>query len=157
MFCLLKGWCKMTRHEVSIPALLVCALSSIALIGCASTSGPAPTAPEADLTSEDIRRTPDVPIEKALMAKVPGVWITRTPDGGIAIRLRQSSTISGQPGPLYIVDGFAYEPGPGGSLSSINPYEIESITVLKDPSDTAMYGVRGANGVIVIKMKKAGG
>lgn len=147
----------MTAPPVSTHALLGCGLCWTALIGCASTPGSEPAGPEADLTSEDIRRTPDVPIEQALMARVPGVWITRTADGGIAVRLRRSATMSGQSDPLYIVDGFAYDPGPGGSLSSINPYEIESIRVLKNAADTAMYGVRGANGVIVITTKRAGG
>lgn len=148
----------MTTPHVSIHALLVCGVWSTGLIGCASTGDSAQTMqPEPDLTSEDIRRTPDVPIERALMAKVPGVWITRTADGGIALRIRRSSTFSGGADPLYIVDGIAFDPGPGGSLSAINPYEIASIRVLKDPADTAMYGVRGANGVIVIRTKGAGG
>jgi TonB-dependent SusC/RagA subfamily outer membrane receptor len=55
---------------------------------------------------------------------------------------------------LYVLDGVAIEPGPGGSLSGISPYDIESIRVLKDPTDLTMYGSRGANGVIVIKTKK---
>lgn len=147
----------MTTPHVSIHALLACGFVSVAMLGCASTPGSEPVQPESDLTAEDIQRTPDVPIEKALMAKVPGVWITRTADGGIAVRIRRSSTLSGQSAPLYVVDGMAYDPGPGGSLSSINPYEIASIRVLKDPADTAMYGVRGANGVIVITTKGAGG
>lgn len=147
----------MTTPHVSIHALLVGGVCAAALIGCASTAGSEPAQPKADLTSEDIGRTPDIPIEKALMAKVPGVWITRTADGGIAVRIRRSSTFNGRTDPLYIVDGIAFEPGPGGSLTAINPYEIASIRVLKDPADTAMYGVRGANGVIVITTKRAGG
>jgi TonB-dependent SusC/RagA subfamily outer membrane receptor len=47
-------------------------------------------------------------------------------------------------------------PGPGGALNGINPYDIESIRVLKNPADIAIYGMRGANGVIVITMKKPG-
>lgn len=147
----------MTTPHVSVHALLVRGVCSAALVGCASTGDPdQPMQPQADLTAEDISRTPDVPIEKALMAKVPGVWITRTADGGIAVRIRRSNTFSGQAGPLYIVDGIAFDPGPGGSLSAINPYEIASIKVLKNPADTAMYGVRGANGVIVIRTKGSG-
>lgn len=146
----------MITPRSSIHAVLFCALLPVTLAGCASKAHPDSVERGYDLTAEDIRRTPDVPIEKALMAQVPGVWITRTGDGGIAVRIRRASTISGSAEPLYIVDGMAFDPGPGGSLSSINPYEISSIRVLKDPAETAMYGVRGANGVIVIRTKGAG-
>ena len=112
--------------------------------------------PAKTVTSEDIRRsTGTEPIEQALMAKVPGVWITRTPDGGIAVRIRGASSISGDNAPLYVVDGIAIQAGANGGLAGVNPYDIESITVLKDAASTAMYGARGANGVIVIKTKRS--
>jgi TonB-dependent SusC/RagA subfamily outer membrane receptor len=57
--------------------------------------------------------------------------------------------------PLYIVDGVPFTPTNGSGLSGINPYDVASIKALRDPADIAMYGVRGANGVIVIKLKKA--
>ena len=59
-------------------------------------------------------------------------------------------------GSLYVVDGVTIQPGPNGALTGINPYDIESIKVLKDPADTSMYGMRGANGVIVVTTKKPG-
>jgi TonB-dependent SusC/RagA subfamily outer membrane receptor len=83
------------------------------------------------------------------------VTVTPTADGGIAVRIRGGSSIYGNNDPLYIVDGTPFEPGPNGALSGIPVSEIESIKVLKDATDTAMYGVRGANGVIVIKTKQA--
>ena len=55
--------------------------------------------------------------------------------------------------PLYVVDGLAIHPGPQGITSGVERHDIESINVLKDPADTALYGLRGANGVIVIKTK----
>ncbi len=54
-----------------------------------------------------------------------------------------------------MVDGFPIKPGPNGTLSWLNPHDIASIEVLKDAASTAMYGVRGSNGVIVIKTKRA--
>jgi TonB-dependent SusC/RagA subfamily outer membrane receptor len=87
------------------------------------------------------------------MSKVSGIVVTRAPDGGIAIRIRGGSSISSSNEPLYIINGIAFQPGPEGSLTGINPYDIASIEVLKDAAATAMYGVRGANGVIVIKLK----
>jgi len=55
---------------------------------------------------------------------------------------------------LFVIDDVPMEAGPGGALRGINPYDIESIKVLKDPAETGIYGMRGANGVILIKMKK---
>lgn len=55
--------------------------------------------------------------------------------------------------PLYVVDGMPVDPDSGGMLSSVNPYDVESITVLKDAAATAIYGSRGANGVIIVKTK----
>jgi TonB-dependent SusC/RagA subfamily outer membrane receptor len=106
------------------------------------------------VTSEDLARSPGEPIENILMSKVSGIVVTRGPDGGIAIRIRGGSSISGSNEPLYIINGIAFQPGPEGSLTGINPYDIASIEVLKDAAATAMYGVRGANGVIVIKLKQ---
>lgn len=87
------------------------------------------------------------------MDRFPGVVVSRTNDGGIAVRIRGTTSLIGGNEPLYVVDGIPVQPGPNGSLNGVNPYDIESIEVLKDPASTAMYGVRGANGVIVIKMK----
>ena len=89
------------------------------------------------------------------MARFPGVWVTSNPDGTIGIRIRGASTVQGNQGPLYVIDGIPVEAGPNGSLSGINPRDISSIQILKDAVDTAMYGTRGANGVILIKLKSA--
>ena len=88
------------------------------------------------------------------MSRFPGVVVTRTPDGGLAVRIRGTTSIHGSNEPLYVIDGVPIRPGPGGALAGINPYDIESIEVLKDPASTTMYGVRGANGVIVITTKR---
>ncbi len=106
------------------------------------------------LTAEDVQRTPNVSIEQILQSKVAGIVVSRTDDGGIAIRIRGTSSFTGSNAPLYVIDGIPITPGPNGSLTGINPYDIASIKVLKDPADITMYGVRGANGVILIKTKK---
>lgn len=90
------------------------------------------------------------------MSRFPGVWITRSADGGIAVRIRGATSVHGSNAPLYVLDGIAMQPGPNGSLSGVNPYDIESIEVLKDAASTSMYGSRGANGVIVIRTKRSG-
>ncbi len=135
-------------------------------IGCASGNvrppnsdmpEPSPTRPLVGtvVTSDDMDRVPDESIEKALQARVAGVTIVRTPDGGIAVRIRGATTINGETQPLYVIDGMPIQPGPSGSLVGINPRDIASIEVLKDVASLAFYGVRAANGVILIKTKHA--
>jgi TonB-dependent SusC/RagA subfamily outer membrane receptor len=138
--------------------LLPLGLTIALLGGCKSAqraeSDPPPT-PSADVTAEDIQRAPGQSVEEILKGRVAGVTVTRSSDGGIAVRIRGATSLYGSNEPLYVLDGIPIQPGPGGSLTGIDPYDIESIEVLKDPADTALYGMRGANGVIVIKTKRA--
>jgi len=107
-------------------------------------------------TADDVRQSPNVPIEQQLMARSPGVVIARTSEGNLTIRIRGgSSSVQGNNAPLYIVDGVPFSPSTDGGLSGLNPHDIQSIRVLKDATDITMYGSRGANGVIVIKTKQS--
>jgi len=132
--------------------------------GCSHRNKPAdaapasaPTAsPNSTVTAEDIAKAPGQSIEQVLMGRFPGVEVTRTPDGGFAVRIRGGSSIRSGNTPLYILDGIAIDPGPNGYLTGVNPNDIESIEVLKEPAETALYGARGSNGVIVIKTKRPG-
>jgi len=142
------------KTSLSRAALSVFVLSGLAT-GCASSNRHGALLDNSTVTADDIdRKAGSQPIEQLLEAKVPGVLITRTADGGIAVQIRGSSTFYGATAPLYVVDDVPFEAGPGGSLKGINPYDIASIKVLKNPEDTGMYGMRGSNGVIVITMKK---
>lgn len=105
--------------------------------------------------SETMDRAPRESIEKMLEGRVAGVVVRRTSDGGIAVRIRGATSIYGNSEPLYVLDGMPIQPGPNGALTGLNPYDIESIRVLKEPAETAMYGSRGANGVILVKTKRA--
>jgi TonB-dependent SusC/RagA subfamily outer membrane receptor len=129
---------------------------------CASTNtdpgetmNPTPLDPPSgrSITAEDIQRSPSVSLEDLLTAKVPGVWVSRTSDGGIAVRIRGATTIYGDTSPLYVLNGQAILPGANGAIPGIAASEIASIEVLKDAASTAMYGMRGSNGVILIKTK----
>ena len=141
----------------SARTLLSLAVATALMAACASGNARREAATDKNtVTATDIENAPNQPIEKVLQAKVPGVWITRTPDGGIAVQLRGQSSIYGEQQPLYVIDGVPIAPGPNGALTGVNPHDIESIQVLKDPAETAMYGMRGANGVIVVKTKKPG-
>jgi TonB-dependent starch-binding outer membrane protein SusC len=138
--------------------VLAALLAGCSQSGPPSTEGPTPaqagTAQSA--TARDVQQSPNQPIEQQLMARSPGVVIGRTSGGDLTVRIRGgSSSVSGNNAPLYIVDGVPFSPSTDGGLSGINPNDIASIKVLKDAADITMYGIRGANGVIVIKTKHA--
>src|SRR2546428_9639345 len=139
-------------------ALLPVGLCVGIISGCTHSSGSSRTSPAqtATVTSEDIQRTPGEPIERVLMGRYPGVTVTRTADGGLAVRIRGTTSILGSNAPLYVIDGIPIQPGPNGSLTGISPEDIESIQVLKDPAETAFYGGGGGHGGIVLKLKRPG-
>jgi TonB-dependent SusC/RagA subfamily outer membrane receptor len=119
-----------------------------------STAPPPSPATASTVTASDIDRVGSgQPLERLLEGRVSGVTVEAAAGGGIAVRIRGSSSFYGGSEPLYVVDGVPFNVGPKGALTGINPYDIESIRVLKNPADVALYGVRGANGVILITMK----
>ena len=100
-----------------------------------------------DMEGRDIRR-----IEEMLRGQVSGVRVVNTP-AGLSIRIRGASTMSpngARANPLFIIDGLPLDVNANGVLDGINPRDVQSIRVLKNASDTAMYGARGSNGVILI-------
>jgi TonB-dependent SusC/RagA subfamily outer membrane receptor len=127
--------------------------------GCASsntnTNHTLPAQPM--VTAEDLERSGGEPIEKTLQAKVPGLIVSRTSDGYVSVQIRGPSSFYSSNRPLYVIDESPMEAGAGGVLSGINPYDIETIRVLKDPAELGIYGMRGANGVILITTKRPGG
>ena len=135
------------------------ALSSAALLafsaGCASTKGDSQPAAGTTITSRDLEN-PNEPIERVLQRKVPGLRVRRTDDGSIALQIRGTTSYRGDPTPpLFILNGLPYQPGPGGTLTGIDPHDIETIQVLKG-AEAGIYGVEGANGVILITTKRGG-
>jgi TonB-dependent SusC/RagA subfamily outer membrane receptor len=107
------------------------------------------------ITSEDLQ-DPREPIESVIQKKVPGVVVTRSADGGIALQVRGATTSRGNVAPpLFILNGLPFRPGPDGALTGVNPTDIESIKVLKG-AEAGIYGIDGANGVIVITTKHGG-
>ncbi len=103
-------------------------------------------------TDDMIKRNP-ITLEEGLQGMAPGVQVVRTsgdPGGGVTVRIRGTATINNDADPLYVVDGIMV----GTNANFLNPSDVESIEVLKDASATAIYGSRGANGVIMITTKK---
>lgn len=106
------------------------------------------------VSSKDIASSPSSNIGDALQGKVAGLQIFNTsgePQSTVSIRLRGVSSLNLSNAPLYILDGV---PVSSDVFSSMNPQDIENISILKDASSTAIYGSRAANGVIVVTTKK---
>lgn len=104
------------------------------------------------LKPDDVKQVPSGNVVEAIQGKAPGVDVVRTSgEAGKApnITVRGNRSISAGNGPLYIVDGVQYS-----SIQDINPNDIQSMEVLKDASSTAIYGSRGANGVIIVTTKR---
>jgi len=112
----------------------------------------APPSPST-VTSDEIARQPATSLEQLLVGRVAGVTVTPARGGGVSIRISGPTSFLLSNEPLYVVDGLEVPPGPNGMLAWLNPRDIASIEVLKYGANTALYGVRGANGVIVIKTK----
>ena len=106
--------------------------------------------------TETIESRVSTDVTAALAGTTPGVQIISSSgdpaSGGGTIRIRGIGSMSASNSPLYIVDGMPYD----GSISDINPVDVESMSVLKDAAASAIYGARGANGVVLITTKRAG-
>ncbi len=126
-------------------------LNDVVVIGYGSVKKKDLTGSVSTVNSETLQAVPVANASEALTGKMPGVQITTTegsPDAEVKIRVRGGGSITQSNDPLYIVDGFPVE-----SISDIPSNDIEDITVLKDASSTAIYGSRGANGVILVTTK----
>jgi len=144
----------------------VTSLNEIVVLGYSTTSKARLVNSAVQLDSKSLSQTPYVSAEQALQGKVAGLVITTpsgTPGSGMQIRIRGISSITAGNEPLFVIDGVPVNSGNVqysttsstlNPLASIDTENIESITVLKDASSTALYGARGANGVIVVKTKR---
>ena len=157
-------------------------LSEVVVVGYGTQRKKDLTGSITRITSDEFIQPSVGSFDQMLQGKVPGVQISQTsgaPGGNVNILVRGVSSITGGNQPLYVIDGFPIGSGGGGSdmrgyggasysssgmanntgnrinpLTSINPSDIESIEILKDASATAIYGSRGANGVVIITTKR---
>lgn len=105
------------------------------------------------VNAKDIARQQVSSISRALQGAVPGVQSVASagqPGSNAAIRIRGIGSINASSDPLYVVDGVPFS----GNINSINPADVQSVSVLKDAAASALYGSRGANGVIIITTKQ---
>ena len=136
------------------------ALNEVVVIGYGTTTIKDATGSVASITSKDFNSGNIVTPASLITGRVAGVEVTTdgAPGGGSAIRIRGGSSLSASNDPLIVIDGLPISNNTvGGSrspLASINPADIESFSILKDASATAIYGSRASNGVIIITTKK---
>jgi len=141
------------KSDIGIIALKESALEleELVVIGYGTQKRKDLTGSVASVGAAAIAAVPVASASEAITGKLAGVQVTTTegsPDAEIIIRVRGGGSITGDNAPLYIVDGF-----PVTSIADIPPGDIETIDVLKDASSTAIYGSRGANGVILVTTK----
>lgn len=149
-------------------------LNEVQVIGYGTTTKMLNTGSVAAITAADIEKQPVTNVLSALSGRATGVFIQTTnglPGGGISIQIRGTGSISAGTNPLYVIDGVPFNSTVGqltalnnlstsainGEISpfnSLNPDDIESISILKDADATAIYGSRGSNGVVLITTKK---
>lgn len=113
------------------------------------------------IKAEEMNRGAITSPQELIMGKVPGLSVsqpTGEPGGGSTLRIRGGSSLNASNSPLIVIDGIPVSsdaaPGTPSALSTINPNDVETFTVLKDASATAIYGSRASNGVIIIQTKK---
>ncbi|MFG6685829.1 SusC/RagA family TonB-linked outer membrane protein [Mariniflexile sp. HNIBRBA6329] len=154
----------------------VAKLDEVVVVGYGSQRQKDLTGAVSSMKSEDFNKGPQLSAQQAMQGKMSGVVIAQNsgkPGGSNTVRVRGGTSLTGVNDPLYVIDGVPisttagvssanirgngtdfFDQEPTNPLMTINPNDIESITVLKDASSTAIYGSRGANGVIVITTKK---
>ncbi len=136
-------------------------LTEVVVVGYGAQEKKDITGSVAALTSKDFNKGIVSSPQDMLIGKIAGVQVTTNdgaPGSGSTIRIRGSGSIQANQEPLIVIDGYPVDAnsigGVSNPLSTINPNDIESYTVLKDASATAIYGLRASNGVIIITTKK---
>ncbi|MEH6306655.1 TonB-dependent receptor [Olivibacter sp. CPCC 100613] len=127
-------------------------LDEVVVIGYGTVKKRDLTGAVTSVAREELTKLPTTNVMESVQGKAPGVDIVRqsgSATSGVSITVRGNRSITAGNGPLFIVDGMQYS-----SIQDINPNDIESMEVLKDASSTAIYGSRGANGVIIVTTKR---
>jgi TonB-linked SusC/RagA family outer membrane protein len=159
-----------TLSVIDVKLLLdVVGLEEIVVVGYGSVKKSDLTGSVASIKADDIVSTSVTSLDQGLIGRAAGVVVMQTsgqPGAATSIRIRGVTSLMGTNEPLYVIDGIPIISDPGATdafasggpalnpLASINPSDIESVEILKDASGTAIYGARGANGVILITTKR---
>lgn len=151
----LSGYTVRDDKELSLSVIMksdVASLDQVVVVGYGTARRKDLTGSVGSVNSKDIANLAVTRIDQALSGKIAGVQVQSVsgqPGVASRIRIRGVGSISAGGNPLYVVDGF-----PVDDIQMINPNDIETIDVLKDASATAIYGSRGANGVIIVNTKR---
>ena len=138
-------------------------LAEVVVVGYGQQSAGNVTGAVSKVSAEEFNTGRIISPALLIQSKVPGVQVVdnNEPGGGLSIRIRGTTSVNASSEPLYVIDGTPVGSGAGGGLSigrdplaSLNPDEIESITVLRDASAAAIYGANAANGVVLISTKQ---
>ncbi|MDP5077708.1 MAG: SusC/RagA family TonB-linked outer membrane protein, partial [Nonlabens sp.] len=149
-----------TKQEIAVAGqrtinvTLTASLDAVTLIGYRTTTTKRNTVASSTVTAKQTQDRPNASALQRLQGQVPGLTIqtnTGQPGADVTIQLRGASSINGNTEPLILLDGIPIDED---SFRTINPLDIETQTVLKDAAGTAIYGNRGANGVILITTKR---
>ncbi|WP_282134840.1 SusC/RagA family TonB-linked outer membrane protein [Seonamhaeicola maritimus] len=130
-------------------------LDEVVVIGYGTAKKKDLTGAVSRVTAESFENQPLTRVDEALQGRAAGVTVAKAngaPGAGIKVRVRGVNSVTGNNDPLVVIDGVL-----GGDLSTLNPNDIASLDVLKDASATAIYGVRGSNGVILVSTKRGSG
>lgn len=141
-----------SRIDITLAAD-VTQLGELVIIGYGSQEKRDVTGSVVSVGTKELQAVPVYNVEQSLLGRAAGVTVQQNsgqPGGRMEVRVRGGNSMIGSNDPLYVVDGFAMT----GSIEFLNPDDIESIDILKDASATAIYGSRGANGVVIITTKK---
>lgn len=147
-----------SRSQVDVVMNLGTTLDEIVVVGYGRQKKSDLTGSVATVSAEDITKVPVSRVDQALQGRAAGVQVTQTngsPGAGTVIRVRGGNSITGSNEPLWVIDGIVV--GTNFNLNNINANDIQSIEVLKDASSIAIYGSRGANGVVLVTTKSGGG
>ncbi|MBN1116515.1 MAG: TonB-dependent receptor [Bacteroidales bacterium] len=131
----------------------IASIDQIVVVGYGVQRKEAITGSVASIKGDELREIPSTNFTQAIQGRMPGVQISQTstkPGESMQIRIRGTRSLTASNDPLIVLDGIPF----AGNISDINPNDINSIDILKDASATAIYGSRGANGVILITTKK---
>lgn len=143
-----------TREALGLAAAtagwLACAYPAVSAAPSGAPSDGMTASAVSTVSGEDLHGIPAARVEELLEGRSAGVQVVRLPGGGIAVRIRGRGSIYGDTEPLYVIDGMPVVVTAGHGLSWLNPGDIQRIEILKDASATAVYGMRGANGVVLI-------
>jgi TonB-linked SusC/RagA family outer membrane protein len=130
------------------------ALDEVVVVGYGTVKKSDLTGSLTSVKAKEINAFPTTNVLQALSGRASGVQViqnTGSPGGAVSVRIRGTNSVQGSNEPLYVVDGF---PSSGSNPTILNNTDIESIEILKDASATAIYGSRGANGVVLITTKQ---